>query len=92
MGKNDDEDDRKKDTEKIIKFIEYVFQDKKLINLADFTRFNTENSSEMLLSVMSVLHERIPCSEFYYREKKNFKQQALQSALTSSNDMQKAEE
>jgi hypothetical protein len=92
MGKNDDEDDRKKDTEKIIKFIEYVFQDKKSMNLAEFTRFNTENSSEMLLAVMSVLHERIPCSEFYYREKKNFKQQALQSALSSSNNMQQAEE
>jgi hypothetical protein len=77
MGKNDDEDDRKKDTEKIIKFIEYVFKDKKSINLADFTRFNTESSSEMLLSVMSVLHERIPCSEFYYREKRNFKQHAV---------------
>ena len=25
MGKNDDEDDRKKDTEKIFRFIEYVF-------------------------------------------------------------------
>ena len=25
MGKNDDEDDRKKDTEKIVRFIEYVF-------------------------------------------------------------------
>jgi len=73
MGKNDDEDDRKKDTEKITRFIEYVFKEDKTINLAEFTRFNTDNSSEMLLSVMSVLHERIPCSEFYYREKRNFK-------------------
>jgi hypothetical protein len=59
--------------------------------LAEFNRFNTENSSEMLLSVMSVLHERIPCSEFYYREKRNFKQHAVQSALSLSTDMQQAE-
>ena len=50
-----------------------VFAEKKAIDLADFVKFNTDVSSEMLLAVMSILHERLPCSEFYYREKRLFK-------------------
>ena len=54
-----------------------VFAEKKAIDLADFIKFNTDVSSEMLLAVMSILHERLPCSEFYYREKRLFKQEAI---------------
>lgn len=86
MGKNDNEDDRERDTEKILNFINCVFTDRKSIDFEEFSRFNTENSSEMLFAVMSVLHERIPCSEFYYREKREFKNQAVRSALTTSKD------
>ena len=92
MGKNDNEEDRQRDTDKILKFIDCVFSSGGSIDFAEFSRFNTENSSEMLFSVMNVLHERIPCSEFYYREKKEFKKQAVLNALSSSNDIQSAEE
>lgn len=56
MGKNDNEEDRQRDTEKIQNFIKIVFTDKKQINFEEFSRFNTENSSEMLLAVIGVLH------------------------------------
>jgi len=91
MGKNDDEEDRKRDTDKIQKFIDCLFSSRDFINFAEFSHFNTENSSEMLFSVMNVLHERIPCSEFYYREMKAFKKQAVLNALSISKDIQLAE-
>jgi hypothetical protein len=35
----------------------------------------------MLISVMSVLQERLPCSEFYFREKREFKEKAIKKKL-----------
>jgi hypothetical protein len=34
---------------------------------------NTNVSSEMFLSIMSVLHENLPCAAFYFRQKRVFK-------------------
>lgn len=61
-----------------------MFENKKQIDFAEFSCFNTENSSEMLLAVIGVLHNRIPCSEFYYREKQKFLREAYKSALSKS--------
>lgn len=49
-----------------------VFGQKKRINLEDFKRINTENTSEMFLSIMILLQNSLPCTENFYRYQKNF--------------------
>ena len=39
---------------------------------------NTQVSSEMLVSVMSILHERLPCSQYYFRQRALFKDRQIQ--------------
>ena len=34
--------------------------------MEDFTRINKTVSSEMLLSIMTLLHDRLPCSEGFF--------------------------
>jgi hypothetical protein len=45
------------------------------MNCREFIDFNTNVSSEMFISVISILQERLPCSHYVYRSKKTFKQQ-----------------
>jgi len=53
--------------------VKFVFHNQKYINLSEFKEMNTKVSSEMLLSVMSILHERLPCSQYYFRQRTLFK-------------------
>ena len=41
--------------------------------LDNFVDFNSNISSEMFVSVMTILHERLPCAQFYFRQYKLFK-------------------
>jgi hypothetical protein len=43
------------------------------MTLKDFIVFNTQVSSEMLLSVMSILHERLPCSPYVFQQRSVFR-------------------
>jgi hypothetical protein len=47
--------------------------------LEDFQKITEEVSSDMALSVLSLLRERLPCSENYWRYRKNFEMQAEES-------------
>jgi hypothetical protein len=40
----------------------------------------------MLISVMSVLQERLPCSEYVFREKREFKEKAIKKKLGDGKD------
>jgi len=42
-----------------------------------FSEFNTSVSSEMLFSVMSILHERLPCSQYFFRHRNQFKEKEI---------------
>ena len=42
-----------------------------------FSEFNTTVSSEMLFSVMSILHERLPCSQYFFRHRNQFKEKEI---------------
>jgi len=53
--------------QKISDFVEIVFEGKTSIGLKDFIEFNTSVTSEMFVSVMSILHERLPCSDYIFR-------------------------
>ena len=58
-----------------------------MMNLREFIDFNTNVSSEMFISVISIFQERLPCSQYIYRQKKLFKTQEFlknQKTLTLS--------
>lgn len=52
----------------------------------DFMNFNTDVSSEMFVSIMAIFHERLPCSQFYFRQRRRFKERFFshKSQLTLS--------
>lgn len=81
MGRHLNARQRTINTKEIQRFITCVFADEQQVNLEEFIKFNTSVSSEMFLSVMSVLEERLPCSEFYYRELENFKNTLINKEL-----------
>lgn len=61
-------------------FVQFVFEKNLSFTLQNFIDFNTSVSSEMLLSVMSTLHERLPCSQFYFRKHSIFKETEIMMA------------
>ena len=77
---------REINSQHIQNFINCVFDGKQTITWQEFDYFNTKVSSEMLLSVMSVLEERIACSEFYYREFDHFKNQLVNQEVQKKSD------
>jgi hypothetical protein len=66
--------DRVEIQSKISNFTELVFEGRTSIGLKDFIEFNTSVTSEMFISVMSILHERLPCSDYIFKQRKIFKQ------------------
>lgn len=48
------------------------FGEKEKINFKDFLKINEEISSDMLLSVLNIFREKLPCSENFWRYKRNY--------------------
>ena len=49
-----------------------MFADKNRINYDDYVKINQEMSSEMFLSILTLLQTNMPCSVNYYRYKNNY--------------------
>ena len=49
-----------------------MFGDKKRINYEDYVKINQEMTSEMFLSILTLLQNNLPCSVNYYRYKNNY--------------------
>lgn len=64
--------DRIQTQEEISLLITNVFGDKKRINYEDYVKINQELSSEMFLSILTLLQSNLPCSVNYYRYKNNY--------------------
>jgi hypothetical protein len=64
--------DRIQTQEEISLLITNVFGDKKRINYEDYCAIIQEMSSEMFLSIMTLLQSNLPCSVNYYRYKSNY--------------------
>jgi len=64
--------DRIQTQEEIGLLIANVFGDKQRINYEDYVKINQELSSEMFLSILTLLQTNLPCSENYYRYKNNY--------------------
>ena len=54
-------------------FVQQAFSEVKRFTLEQFLEFNSQISSEMFVSVMSILQERLPCASFYFRQRRVFK-------------------
>jgi len=80
-GRNMDAKQRNLDQEAIKQFLACAFIDKPNMNLEEYTQFNQSISSEMLISVMAIIHEKLPCAQFYFRQRRLFKERYM-SELT----------
>lgn len=56
----------------ILQFLDTCFAGKERLSVETFTAINETVSSEMLLSIMTILQDRLPCSENFYRFKNNY--------------------
>ena len=54
------------------KILDICFGTKEKINLQEFQKINEEISSDMLLSVLNLFREKLPCSENFWRYKRNY--------------------
>ena len=88
-GRGTDFVQRKRNIEEIKQFLECTFQEKPQMSLEDFVNFNTDISSEMFVSIMAIFHERLPCSRFYFRQRRRFKQRFF--SQLSNSDQRRAE-
>lgn len=58
--------------EEMLMVLRHCFGSRLLINLKEFTQITEEVSSDMALSVLSLMRERLPCSENYWRYRRNY--------------------
>ena len=58
--------------EELYKTIDLCFGTKKRLSEEEFKRINEEIASDTLLSVLNLLREKLPCSENFWRYKRNY--------------------
>lgn len=73
-GKDMNDEQRLQNQKKIRNFTDAVFSQKPVMTLKEYIQFNTSVSPEMFISIISILQERIPCSQFVFRQMQQFKQ------------------
>ena len=56
----------------IYKILDISFGDQKQIDFPAFMKMNEEISSDSLLSVLNLFREKLPCSENFWRYKRNY--------------------
>ena len=52
--------------------LDMCFGNREKISFEEFSSITEEKTSDMVLSVLSLLRERLPCSENYWRYKRNY--------------------
>ena len=60
--------------EEIATFIKKAIGDKRRISYEKYKKINTDHSSEMVLSMLSLFHDNLPCSGSVFRMKDSFMQ------------------
>ncbi len=64
--------DRLETQKEISVLVANVFGDKKKVSYEDYANINENVTSEMFLSIMTLLQSNLPCSANYFRYKANF--------------------
>lgn len=72
-GGKEEFSDRIKIQEEISELLDIVFKEKDEINLEEFQKFNETISSDMLVTVLSLLRDKLPCSEKFYQHQEDFR-------------------
>lgn len=65
-GGFEDFGDRIKTQEEIAEMVEVCFGKNTKLNLEEFQKISEDKSSDMLLVVLNILREKLPCSENFY--------------------------
>lgn len=65
-------EDRVQALQEMYAILDNCFLQKEKITLEDFQKITEEISSDMFLSMLSLFRERLPCSENYWRYKRNY--------------------
>lgn len=68
----------------ILLFIEKIFEGKESLNIKQFTEIIEKVSSEMLLTIMTLIQERLPSSENFFRFQKNYDKLATEGGAGKS--------
>ena len=71
-GGASDFNERMESMEEMHKILGICFGDKQQINFKEFQRISEEVASDMLLSVLNIMREKLPCSENFWRYKRNY--------------------
>ncbi len=58
--------------EEMTQILDICFGDRTKINFNEFSSISEQKTSDMVLAVLSLLRERLPCSENYWRYKRNY--------------------
>jgi len=74
--------ERVEEQDKIMCFLEQVFEHSEQINFAEYDRINREVSSEMFYSVMFTLHERLPCTQNFFKLKRDYRRNLDHSPIS----------
>lgn len=73
--------------EEISDLLELAFSKKDKMNLEEFQKFNEEETSDMLVTVLTLLKEKLPCTETFFKLQSTFEQEngiAVDSSTSSS--------
>ena len=54
------------------KILDLCFGEQTKISFKDFLKINEEIASDSLLSVLNIFREKLPCSENFWRYKRNY--------------------
>ena len=65
-----DQEQRELEQREIKSFVQQTFSEVPSFSIEKYLEFNSQISSEMFISVMSILQERLPCASFYFRERR----------------------
>jgi len=74
-GGFEDFGDRIKTQEEIAEMVEVCFGKNAKLNLEEFQKISEDKSSDMLLVVLNILREKLPCSENFYNFQDEFARQ-----------------
>jgi hypothetical protein len=58
----------------MLTILKQCFKGREKLSFEDFLKITEEETSDMALSIMSLIRERLPCSENYWRYRNNFEQ------------------
>ena len=72
--------------QEMYKTLDMCFGDKVKINFKEFLNINEEIASDMLLSVLNIFREKLPCSENFWRYKRNYELHMQSCASKNQSD------